>query len=95
MAGRAAFYSSLVIAFALDGRQVMAKRDLDLIDLGLEKHEIECPLCKKQTIHNWPGKIILFAQAKCTHCAGQFLIAMNQPRLEVVGSSLKAGARLE
>jgi hypothetical protein len=73
----------------------MVKRDLDLIDLGLDRHEIECPLCKKQTIHNWPGKVILFAQAKCTNCAGQFLIAMNRPQLEVLGSSLREGARRE
>jgi hypothetical protein len=73
----------------------MVKRDLDVIDLGLDRHEIECPLCKKQTIHNWPGKVILFAQAKCTNCAGQFLIAMNRPQLEVPGSSLRAGARRE
>jgi hypothetical protein len=68
----------------------MAK--LDLIDFALDRHEIECPLCKKQTIQNWPGKIILFAQAKCINCEGQFLIAMNRPRPEVPSSSPPQGS---
>jgi hypothetical protein len=63
----------------------MAKHDL--IDFALDRHEIECPHCKKQTIHNWPGKIILFAHAKCINCEGKFLIAMNQPTLEAPSSS--------
>jgi len=64
---------------------------LELIDFALDRHEIECPLCKKQTIQNWPGKIILFAQAKCINCEGQFLIAMNRPRLEVPQGSAASG----
>jgi hypothetical protein len=68
----------------------MAKRDL--IDFALDSHEIECPHCKKQTIHNWPGKIILFAQTKCINCEGLFLIAMNQPRLESLNLSPRQGS---
>jgi DNA-directed RNA polymerase subunit RPC12/RpoP len=54
----------------------------DLIDLDFNRHEIECPHCQQQTVHHWPGNMILFATAKCTHCGREFLIAMNEPRLE-------------
>lgn len=52
----------------------------DLIDLRLDKHLIRCPHCQKQMVHNWPGTMILFAAAKCTHCGKNFLIALNEAR---------------
>jgi transposase-like protein len=54
----------------------------DIINLGFERHLIQCPHCQRQTVHNSPGKMILFATAKCTHCGREFLIALNKPRLE-------------
>jgi transposase-like protein len=54
----------------------------ELINLGLNKHLIECPHCKKQIVHNWPGEKILFAKAKCASCNREFVIAMNRPRIE-------------
>lgn len=56
--------------------------DVDLVALGFDRHEIKCPHCQEQTVHNSPGNVILFAQARCTHCDGEFLIAMNQPRVK-------------
>ena len=54
--------------------------ELDVIELGLDRHQIECPHCQEQTIHNWPGTTILFAMAKCTQCGKRFLIALNKPQ---------------
>jgi transcription elongation factor Elf1 len=53
----------------------------DLIDIGSNKHLIECQHCQKQTVHHCPGDMILFAAAKCSHCGREFLIALNKPRL--------------
>jgi DNA-directed RNA polymerase subunit RPC12/RpoP len=52
----------------------------DLIELGCNRHEIQCPHCQKQTVRNWPGNMILFATATCTHCGRKFLIALNEPQ---------------
>jgi transposase-like protein len=57
--------------------------DADLIGLGLNQHLLECPHCKKQTVHKWPGSMILFASAKCIHCGQDFLIALNKPKTGV------------
>jgi transcription elongation factor Elf1 len=54
----------------------------DLINLDCNRHLVKCPHCQKQTVHNSPGKMILFATAKCGHCGREFLIAMNKPRHE-------------
>jgi len=54
--------------------------DVDLITLGLDRHDITCPHCQKQTTHDWPGTTILFATAKCMHCGNKFLIALNEPQ---------------
>jgi transposase-like protein len=54
--------------------------EIDLIELRLNRHLIECPHCQEQTVHNWPGTVILFSPAKCTHCGKRFVIALNQPR---------------
>jgi len=40
----------------------------------------QCPHCHEETIHPWTGKMILFANCKCTHCGRDFVIALNQPR---------------
>jgi|GEM_PF-3221121 transposase-like protein len=56
--------------------------ECELIDLGFHRHEIECPHCQKQTVRNWPGKMILFASAKCPPCGWKFLILLNKPRLQ-------------
>jgi DNA-directed RNA polymerase subunit RPC12/RpoP len=53
--------------------------DVDVITLGLDRHDIKCPHCQKQTTHDWPGTTILFATAKCMHCGNKFLIALNDP----------------
>jgi transposase-like protein len=52
----------------------------DSIDLGLNKHLINCPHCQKQTVHPWSGSTILFSPAKCAHCGRDFVIVLNQPR---------------
>jgi transposase-like protein len=56
--------------------------DADLIDLGFDRHEIKCPHCQRQTVHHSPGRIILLAKPSCVHCGGEFLVAMNEPRIE-------------
>jgi transposase-like protein len=56
----------------------------DLIDLDLDRHEIKCPHCQRQTVHYWPGKTILFATVKCMHCGKEFLIVLNEPRARVL-----------
>ncbi len=53
----------------------------ELIALDCEKHELQCPHCKKPTVHDSPGKIILFAAARCMHCGQDFVIAMDKPHL--------------
>jgi transposase-like protein len=55
--------------------------EADLIALDLDKHEMQCPHCKKQTVHHSPGKMILIATVKCTHCGGEFLVSMDKPCL--------------
>jgi transposase-like protein len=55
-------------------------QDDDLIEIGPNKHLIQCPHCQKQTVHQWPGETILFSTAKCMHCGRGFVIALNQPR---------------
>ncbi len=52
----------------------------DVIGLGFHQHLLKCPHCQEQTVHHWPGTMILFAKAKCTHCGRDFLIALNQAR---------------
>jgi len=54
--------------------------EVDLIELGFDRHLIKCPHCQKQSVHDWPGTMILFSPAKCTHCDKQFVIALNEPR---------------
>ncbi len=56
--------------------------EVDLINLGFDRHLIKCPHCQKQIVHNWPGNVILFAATRCTHCGGEFLITMNEPRVQ-------------
>jgi transposase-like protein len=53
----------------------------DLIDLGPNKHSIQCPYCQKLTEHHSPLNAILFATPKCKHCGKEFVIALNKPRL--------------
>ena len=53
----------------------------ELIALDFEKHELQCPHCKKPTVHDSPGKIILPATARCAHCGQDFLIALDKPRI--------------
>jgi DNA-directed RNA polymerase subunit RPC12/RpoP len=55
--------------------------EVDLIDIGFNRHLIRCPHCQKQTVYNWPGDMILFAMAKCSHCGRAFLIKLNKPWL--------------
>jgi hypothetical protein len=55
--------------------------DADLIGLGLNQHLLECPHCKKQTVHKWPGSMILFASAKCIHAARIFSSRLTSRRL--------------
>jgi transcription elongation factor Elf1 len=57
--------------------------NIDFIEVALQTHQIKCPNCDQQTVHNWPGDTILFATATCIHCGEQFLIAFNQPQTEV------------
>ena len=52
--------------------------DSPLLDLCFHKHQIKCPHCKKQTMHSWPGKLILFSTAECSRCAMEFLIVENE-----------------
>jgi transposase-like protein len=52
-----------------------------LVDLRMNRHLIECPHCQWQNVHDCAGSVILFAQAKCTRCGGEFVIAMNEPRI--------------
>ncbi len=52
----------------------------DLINLRFDKHLITCPHYPKQTVHHWSGTMILFSPAKCAHCGGEFVIALNQPQ---------------
>lgn len=53
----------------------------NLIQLSPHRHSIKCPHCQKQTVHHWPGNMILFAPAKkCANCGREFLIALNKPR---------------
>jgi transposase-like protein len=52
----------------------------DLVNLGFDRHLVQCPHCKKQVVHKWPGNMILFATAKCTHCDKEFVITLNEPR---------------
>jgi|HubBroStandDraft_4_1064222.scaffolds.fasta_scaffold02844_7 transposase-like protein len=54
--------------------------ELELIALAFDRHAIQCPHCHEETIHPWTGKMILFANCKCTHCGRDFVIALNQPR---------------
>jgi transposase-like protein len=54
--------------------------EVDVIELGLNRHFIQCPHCQKQAILRWPGIMILFSNFKCTHCGRDFVIALNQPR---------------
>jgi len=56
--------------------------EVELIALDFDKHEMQCPHCKSQTVHASPGKIILFATVKCTCCGQDFLIAMDKPHLK-------------
>jgi hypothetical protein len=51
----------------------------DLIDLSPATHMILCPHCAKQTPHQSPGNVILFANAKCVQCGRDFVIAMDKP----------------
>jgi len=54
--------------------------EVDLINVGFDKHLIKCPHCQKQTIYPWSGTMILFSPTRCAHCGREFVIAMNQPR---------------
>jgi hypothetical protein len=53
-----------------------------LLDLALDRHNIQCPHCHEQTEHLWPGSVILLAELNCAHCGRQFLVAQNEPWLE-------------
>ncbi len=55
--------------------------EVDLIEIGCNYHLIRCPHCHKQSVQPWPGEMILFGAAKCTHCGREFVIALNEPRL--------------
>jgi transposase-like protein len=52
------------------------------VNLGFDKHELECPYCQKQTLYLWPGKEIPFARVTCQHCGREFLTVQNEPRKE-------------
>jgi DNA-directed RNA polymerase subunit RPC12/RpoP len=52
----------------------MAIAETDLIELGFDRHAMQCPHCQKR------GKAILFATANCVHCGRDFLIALNKPQ---------------
>ena len=53
----------------------------ELIALDLDRHELECPHCNQPTVHDSPGKIVLFAGARCMRCGQDFVIAMDKPHL--------------
>jgi transposase-like protein len=55
--------------------------EAELIALNLDKHQMQCPHCKNQTVHHSPGEMILFATVKCVHCGGGFLVAMDKSHL--------------
>ena len=50
-------------------------------NLDFDKHEIICPHCQKETVHFWPGRVILFGKAKCMYCEEEFIIVQNEPSL--------------
>jgi hypothetical protein len=51
------------------------------MDLSLDRHRIQCPRCRKNTVRFWPGRLILFASMQCAHCGGEFLIVQNEALL--------------
>ncbi len=54
--------------------------ELEVIELVFDRHVIQCPHCQKETVHPWPGSMILFAGFRCNHCGRDFVIALNQAR---------------
>ncbi len=51
------------------------------IEAEFDRHKVECPHCQREIEHFWPGKIILFAGAKCSQCGQEFLIVQNEATL--------------
>jgi hypothetical protein len=52
----------------------------ELIPIGPKLHLVTCPYCEKQSVHPWPGAVILFSSKQCDHCTRTFVIALNQSR---------------